>query len=270
MGRKRKRPDSELTPDELKRRNLQREKQKIALARQAGQHVPSKKAQKAAAWRAELAEKSKQAQEEEKQKREELGSKHDVVIVPIFWKKREEEAESIKSAARGIKARLAAHKVDCWIDQRHKYTPGQKFAYWEHLGVMLRIELGPKDIPRSTCSLCRVHEAGDYKGADRVKDVPLAGQALFDALRKLGLAKLEGKRDDNAPGSKGAAASAAADADADADLESEPEPAPEPAPEPEPEPEPATAPAPAPEPERAEKKAKEDKKAKKKKKVVKF
>ena len=66
MGRKRKRSDSELTPEELKRRNLQREKQKIALARQAGQHVPSKKAQKAAAWRAELSGKAQEKVEAEK------------------------------------------------------------------------------------------------------------------------------------------------------------------------------------------------------------
>ena len=200
MGkRRRKCPDSELTPEEAKRRRLQREKQQIALQRQAGKNVPSKQMQKAAAWRAELAEKASADKKEATAKREELGAKHDVVIVPIFWKQREEETAEIQRWAQNIKTRLAACKVDCWIDNRHKYTPGQKFAYWEHLGVMTRIELGPADLPKSTCSLCKVHKAGDYKGATRKKDVSLGGQALFNALRELGLTQLTGKEDVSAP-----------------------------------------------------------------------
>jgi len=209
MGKRKARPDEELTPDERHRRQIQRQKQQIALQRQAGKHVPSKRAQKAAEWRVELAEKAATDKKEATAKREELGAKHDVVVVPIFWKQREEETAEIQKWALNIKNRLAACKVDCWVDNRHKYTPGQKFAYWEHLGVMTRIELGPADLPNQTCSLCKVHKAGDYKGATRKKDVSLGGQALFAALRELGLTKLEGKEDVSAPNVGKGGASAA-------------------------------------------------------------
>ena len=49
-------------------------------------------------------------------------------------------------AALGLKAYLAQFSLNVWVDQRTKYTPGQKFAYWEHIGVKLRIEVksGPQ------------------------------------------------------------------------------------------------------------------------------
>ena len=43
------------------------------------------------------------------------------------------------TAAERLKKFLASKKLDVWIDERTKFTPGQKFAYWEHTGVKLRV-----------------------------------------------------------------------------------------------------------------------------------
>ncbi|GAB5364848.1 hypothetical protein AAMO2058_001005500 [Amorphochlora amoebiformis] len=90
----------------------------------------------------------------------EKGSKHDIVIIPIFWKNQEEQKARAVSASNHVKKHLHQAGLDTWIDQRHKYTPGQKFAYWEHIGVCMRVEIGPKDLEKNTCTLRFSPEAG--------------------------------------------------------------------------------------------------------------
>ncbi len=38
--------------------------------------------------------------------------------------------------------------LDVWVDSRRQYTPGQKFAFWEHKGAKYRVEIGPKDLEK--------------------------------------------------------------------------------------------------------------------------
>lgn len=56
------------------------------------------------------------------EKREEAAKKHDLVIIPIFWKQKAQEKEQVLSAAKALKSKLAAAKLNVWIDERHKYT----------------------------------------------------------------------------------------------------------------------------------------------------
>ena len=88
------------------------------------------------------------------EQREELGKKHDLVIIPIFWKRNVGEKENIIDACNELKEKLIAYRLNVWIDQRTKYTPGQKYAYWEHLGVLVRIEMGPKELKVSIFWIC--------------------------------------------------------------------------------------------------------------------
>ena len=46
------------------------------------------------------------------------------------------------------------------LDGGHKFTPGQKFAHWEHRGVKLRVEVGPREAEKGCCTLARTFEPG--------------------------------------------------------------------------------------------------------------
>ena len=75
-----------------------------------------------------------------------------VVIVPI---PRGNWQETILPTARAIQQQLVADGVRVTLDDRDAYTPGWKFAEWELRGVPLRLEIGPKDIEKSSVLVAR-------------------------------------------------------------------------------------------------------------------
>jgi prolyl-tRNA synthetase len=77
---------------------------------------------------------------------------YQVVIVPI---PRGNWQETVLPKAREIRDRLAAGGVRVRLDDRDTYTPGWKFAEWELRGVPIRLEIGPKDIEKSSVLLAR-------------------------------------------------------------------------------------------------------------------
>jgi prolyl-tRNA synthetase len=77
---------------------------------------------------------------------------HQVVVVPIS---RGNWQETVLPKAREIADRLKAKGVRVFLDDRDTYTPGWKFAEWELRGVPLRIEIGPKDIEKSSVVVAR-------------------------------------------------------------------------------------------------------------------
>jgi len=115
-----------------------------------------------------------------------MGSKHDLVVIPIFWKQKQDERLAILEASETAKQYLSKAGLNVWVDQRTKYSPGQKFAYWEHLGVMLRIEVGPSDLGKSTCTLCKSLAPGDYKSVIKMPGLPWQGRQLLQQVRELG------------------------------------------------------------------------------------
>ena len=54
--------------------------------------------------------------------------------------------------------------VKCDTDTTVELTPGQKYRHWEEKGVMLRVELGPKEATEGTAILARCHTAGEGVG----------------------------------------------------------------------------------------------------------
>jgi prolyl-tRNA synthetase len=77
---------------------------------------------------------------------------YQVVIVPIS---RGNWQETVLPHARAIRDRLRSQGVRVYLDDRDTNTPGWKFAEWELRGVPLRLEIGPKDIEKSSVVLAR-------------------------------------------------------------------------------------------------------------------
>lgn len=135
---------------------------------------------------------TKEAKDERKAK---LQIKHDLVVIPILWRGRHDKLDVLK-AAEDIKACVAQQGVDVWLDSRRHYTPGQKFAHWEHRGVMLRIEVGPDDVQSGVCRVCCAKTPGDYRSVERkrVKLPPKGARALLLTLKEWGLSGIEVER----------------------------------------------------------------------------
>merc|ERR1711934_16107 len=96
-----------------------------------------------------------------------LGAKHDIVVIPICWRGRHDHVRII-NAAQTVKDLLTQQGIDAWIDGRRQYPPGQKFAYWEHLGLKYRVEIGPEDLEKKQCKVCKHGEPGDYQSVQKV------------------------------------------------------------------------------------------------------
>src|SRR5215813_3776888 len=76
---------------------------------------------------------------------------YQVVIVPIG---RDNWRETVLPKAQEIERALMAAGVRVTLDERDE-RPGWKFAEWELRGVPLRLEIGPKDIEKSTVRIAR-------------------------------------------------------------------------------------------------------------------
>lgn len=76
-----------------------------------------------------------------------------VVIVPIY--KNDAEKSQVMEAANRAFKELKAAGIRLKLDDREELTPGFKFNDWEMRGVPLRIEIGPKDVEKSSVALAR-------------------------------------------------------------------------------------------------------------------
>src|SRR5216117_3911376 len=76
---------------------------------------------------------------------------YQAVIVPIG---RDDWRETVLPKAREVQRQLTAAGVRVTLDERDE-RPGWKFSEWELRGVPLRLEIGPKDIEKSTVRIAR-------------------------------------------------------------------------------------------------------------------
>ena len=118
----------------------------------------------------------------------ELGRKHHLVIIPIFWKRKDEEMDKVLAAAASLKQKLVSYKLNVWIDQRKSLTPGQKYNYWEHVGVKVRAEIGPQEAAKGEVVLSKLTTPGEvaqrWKGL-KVKS-PLDVKAFVKRVKEEG------------------------------------------------------------------------------------
>ena len=77
---------------------------------------------------------------------------HQVVIVPI---PRGNWQETVLPKAREIQQQLVAAGIRVMLDDRDSYTPGWKFSEWELRGVPIRLEIGPRDIEKTSVMIAR-------------------------------------------------------------------------------------------------------------------
>jgi prolyl-tRNA synthetase len=108
---------------------------------------------------------------------------HQVVIVPIF--KNDEEKALVFSAARKIQEQLVKARIRVKVDEREGQSPGFKFNDWEMRGVPLRMEIGPKDVAKSTVVLAR----RDKPGKEGKSFVPQEGIAEAVAQQLVAIQK---------------------------------------------------------------------------------
>mmetsp|Transcript_48866 Transcript_48866/g.116159 ORF Transcript_48866/g.116159 Transcript_48866/m.116159 type:complete len:422 (+) Transcript_48866:59-1324(+) len=150
----------------------------------------SRRSVKFKAWEEWL--ETKEAKEKRKAK---ASREHELVVIPVVWRGRHDRLDIIK-AADDVKALVAQQGVDCWIDARRHYTPGQKFAHWEHRGVLLRVEIGPEDYASGLCRVCKAHTPGDYLSVERkkVRLPPAGARQLLLQLKEWGLSQIEIER----------------------------------------------------------------------------
>ena len=76
-----------------------------------------------------------------------------VVLVPIY--KTLEEKVKVMEVADRVFAELKTAGIRIKMDDREEVTPGFKYNDWEMRGVPLRIEIGPKDVEKSSVALAR-------------------------------------------------------------------------------------------------------------------
>ncbi|MEM1946290.1 MAG: proline--tRNA ligase [Candidatus Caldarchaeum sp.] len=73
-----------------------------------------------------------------------------VVIVPIVFKGQE---EAILRYCSALAERLKGLRVK--LDDREDVTPGEKFYYWEKMGVPVRLEAGPREVAENRVTVFR-------------------------------------------------------------------------------------------------------------------
>lgn len=76
-----------------------------------------------------------------------------VIIIPIYWKKRDAEMQQVLALAGSVMQLLKQNSISASLDTDESRTPGQKYKLWEERKVRVRIEIGPKDAAARQCVL---------------------------------------------------------------------------------------------------------------------
>lgn len=76
-----------------------------------------------------------------------------IVIIPIIYKGK--KAEEVLVACNELKSKIEKLGYRVHLDDRDGHNPGWKFAEWEMQGVPLRLEIGPRDLAKSSVYTAR-------------------------------------------------------------------------------------------------------------------
>ena len=175
-------------PMEDRRKEMQRKLQKMVLEMRA--QGASEADIKYAVTREKRKEERRLIAEEEKRANERKACTHDVIIIPVAWKRNHQEKVSVDVTCDNVRRALFSTGLNPWLDCRREYSPGQKFAYWEHMGVNHRIEIGPEDISLGVCRVVRADTPGAYLEHKRERP-EMNLQSIVRTLASLGLSKCQ-------------------------------------------------------------------------------
>ncbi len=105
--------------------------------------------------------------------------KHKAVIVPLFFKGKEEVVEE-----KAIEIKKILSKFNVFIDDRRDTKPGFKYNEWEMKGIPLRIEIGPRDIENDSVMVVKRNtgEKLTIKTDELVKEIPKILEAIHSEL----------------------------------------------------------------------------------------
>ncbi len=119
-----------------------------------------------------------------------------VVMVPIY--KNDTEKLKVMEIADRLFKELKAAGIRLKLDDREEVTPGFKYNDWEMRGVPLRIEIGPKDVEKSSVALARRDVAGrDGKSFVSHGGLPSVVSGLLAEIQSSMLARATAFRDAN-------------------------------------------------------------------------
>ncbi|MEX0890974.1 MAG: proline--tRNA ligase [Gemmatimonadota bacterium] len=107
-----------------------------------------------------------------------------VVVVPIY--RSDDERALVMEKAERMASELRQERLRVHVDARDHLKPGPKFYEWEHKGVPLRIEIGPRDVAAQKVMLVtRVEMEGTPRKESIHEAVALMTiQGRLDALQR--------------------------------------------------------------------------------------
>jgi prolyl-tRNA synthetase len=111
-----------------------------------------------------------------------------VVIIPIYSS--QSDRDIVLKKASELKETLMKKGLRIHMDSRDEFTPGYKFNDWEMKGVPLRIEIGPKDLPKNKMVLARRDSlkkfdlSFDNSEDEIIKILDEIQESLFEKARK--------------------------------------------------------------------------------------
>lgn len=181
-------PERQVGPYEDRRKEMQRKLQKLVLSMRSEGY--SEMDIKYAINKEKRKEERKIIALEEKRANEQKASRNDVIIIPVAWKRNHSDKIRVDAACDNVRRALYSTGLNPWLDCRREYSPGQKFAYWEHMGVQFRIEIGPEDILGGVCRVVYSENPGAYLEHKREKPA-LNLQSIVRTLASLGLKKCQ-------------------------------------------------------------------------------
>jgi len=179
-------PIRQVGPYEDRRKEMQRKLQKMVLSMRSEGY--SEMDIKFAINKEKRREERKIVALEEKRANEEKACSNDVIIIPVAWKRNHSDKVQVDVTCDNVRRALYSTGLNPWLDCRREYSPGQKFAYWEHMGVQFRIEIGPDDVLAGVCRVVRSDKPGAYLEHQREKP-SLNLQAIVRTLAAMGLEK---------------------------------------------------------------------------------
>jgi len=116
------------------------------------------------------------------------------VIVPIFYKDKDNQA--LKKKGQEILELLNSRSFRVHFDDRDSYNPGYKYNHWEMKGVPVRLELGPRDLEKSTVCLVR-RDTGHKELGVTYDDLPNKLSQLLDDIHNSMFEKAKQLRDES-------------------------------------------------------------------------
>jgi prolyl-tRNA synthetase len=102
-----------------------------------------------------------------------------VVIIPIYSK--QADGEAILEACNELRHELSRYRVVLDTDD---VRPGAKFYKWEKQGVPIRLEIGPRDLSKSSVTLVR-RDTGKKESVKRLELQFRLAQAMTNVLENI-------------------------------------------------------------------------------------